>query len=166
MEKPRGKATDPCINATGILTLLLQPGGKRRCRSPLETRTDSPVETPEVPPKSMVALERNPQVLALTAHKALGPGTNWRGIPRGPLQLAWSLAFPEATRTGPLGLHHNSIGTCCSSRKSRRFSPPGEMRPLAATQEVPRHTRLHSRGTGKSRPHPEEPRFRLIAREV
>ena len=36
---------------------------------------------------------------------------------------------------------------------------------LAATQEVPRHTRLHSRGARKSRPHPEEPRFRLLARE-
>ena len=59
--------------------------------------------------------------------------------------------------------------TCRNSRKSRRFSPPGEMRPisneasrglshltsgtprvlhtLAATQEVPRHTHLHSRGS-------------------
>ena len=36
---------------------------------------------------------------------------------------------------------------------------------LAATQEVPRHTRLHSRGSTRSRPHPEEPRFRLLARE-
>ena len=36
---------------------------------------------------------------------------------------------------------------------------------LAATQEVPRHTRLHSRGTRASRPYPEWPRFRLLARE-
>ena len=36
---------------------------------------------------------------------------------------------------------------------------------LAATQEVPRHTRLHLRGTRESRPHPEVPRFRLLARE-
>ena len=36
---------------------------------------------------------------------------------------------------------------------------------LAASQEVPRHTRLHSRGSTRSRPHPEEPRFRLLARE-
>ena len=36
---------------------------------------------------------------------------------------------------------------------------------LAATQEVPRHTRLHSRGTRESRPYPEWPRFRLLARE-
>ena len=36
---------------------------------------------------------------------------------------------------------------------------------LAATQEVPRHTRLHSRGTQESRALPEWPRFRLLARE-
>ena len=36
---------------------------------------------------------------------------------------------------------------------------------LAATPEVPRHTRLHSRGTRASRPYPEWPRFRLLARE-
>ena len=35
---------------------------------------------------------------------------------------------------------------------------------LAATQEVPRHTRLHSRGSTRVRPHPEEPCFRLLAR--
>ena len=36
---------------------------------------------------------------------------------------------------------------------------------LAATQEVPRHTRLHSKGSTRVRPHPEDPRFRLLARE-
>ena len=36
---------------------------------------------------------------------------------------------------------------------------------LAETQEVPRHTRLHSGGARESRPNPEEPRFRLLARE-
>ena len=36
---------------------------------------------------------------------------------------------------------------------------------LAATQEVPQHTRLHSRGSRRVPPHPEEPRFRLLARE-
>ena len=35
-------------------------------------------------PKSMSALERNPQVPALTPHKVLGPGIDGRGIPRGP----------------------------------------------------------------------------------
>ena len=49
----------------------------------------------------MSALERNPQVPALTPHKVLGPSINGRGNPRGsreaPEQLARGLAFPEAT---------------------------------------------------------------------
>ena len=47
--KPRGKATDPLILSKGSSTLLLQLGGKCTCMPPLETRTDSPGETPEVP---------------------------------------------------------------------------------------------------------------------
>ena len=35
-------------------------------------------------PRSMSALERNPQVPAPTPHKILGPGIDGRGIPRGP----------------------------------------------------------------------------------
>ena len=45
----------------------------------------------------MSALERNPQVPALTPHKVLGPSIDRRGNPRGPReapeQLAWGLAF-------------------------------------------------------------------------
>ena len=47
--KPRGKATDPLILSKGSSTLLLQLGGKCTCMPPLETRTDSPGETPELP---------------------------------------------------------------------------------------------------------------------
>ena len=47
--KPRGNATDPLILAKGSSTLLLQLGGKRTCMPRLETRTDSPGKTPEVP---------------------------------------------------------------------------------------------------------------------
>ena len=36
---------------------------------------------------------------------------------------------------------------------------------LAATQEVPRHTRLHSRGSMRVPPNQKEPRFPLLARE-
>ena len=35
-------------------------------------------------PRSMSALERNPQVPSLTPHKILWPGIDVRGIPRGP----------------------------------------------------------------------------------
>ena len=40
--------------------------------------------------------------------QGLGPGTDGRGIPRGPVQLAWGLAFPEATRAGPWGPRRKS----------------------------------------------------------
>ena len=49
----------------------------------------------------MSALERNPQVPAPTPHKVLGPGIHGRGIPRGPEQLAWGLALPEAPELVP-----------------------------------------------------------------
>ena len=51
---------------------------------------------PQVP-----ALERNPQVLALTPHKVLGPALKAEESREAPEQLAWGLAFPEATRAGP-----------------------------------------------------------------
>ena len=47
--KPQGKATNPLIQAKGSVTLLLQLGRKAKVQPPLETRTDSPGETPEVP---------------------------------------------------------------------------------------------------------------------
>ena len=47
--KPRGKATDPLIHAKGSATLLLKLGRKAHVHPPLETRTDSPGKTPEVP---------------------------------------------------------------------------------------------------------------------
>ena len=49
MGKPQGKATDHLIHAKGSATLLLQFGRKAHVHPPLETRTDSPGETPEVP---------------------------------------------------------------------------------------------------------------------
>ena len=80
------------------------------------------------------------------------------------------------------------MSSCPSSKKSRRFSPPGEMRPISAEAargyshltsgtskgsftpllqlkkfpDIPVSTREEAR---ESRPHPEEPRFRLLARE-
>ena len=49
MGKPRAKVTDPLIHAKGSVTLCYSSGGKRPCMPPLETRTDFPGETPEVP---------------------------------------------------------------------------------------------------------------------
>ena len=47
--KPRGKATVTLIKPKGSVTLLLQLGRKAHLQAPIETRTDSPGETPEVP---------------------------------------------------------------------------------------------------------------------
>ena len=44
-------------------------------------------------PKSMSALERNPQVPAAIPHKFLGPGIDGRGIPRDPEVLPWDWPF-------------------------------------------------------------------------
>ena len=49
----------------------------------------------------MAAMESNPQVPDPTPHKVLGPGIDGKGIPEATEQLAWGLAFPEATRAGP-----------------------------------------------------------------
>ena len=49
----------------------------------------------------MSALERNPEVPASAPDEVLGPDADWKGLPRGPSQLAWRLDFSEATRAGP-----------------------------------------------------------------
>ncbi|KAI4565475.1 hypothetical protein MJT46_008850 [Ovis ammon polii x Ovis aries] len=82
--KTRGKSTDPLIHAADCVTLLLPLWRKAQVHARFKRRTDSPGETPEVPPRSMSALERNPQVPAPTPHKVLGPGIYGRAIPRGP----------------------------------------------------------------------------------
>ena len=74
----------------------------------------------------MSALERNPQVPAPTPHKVLGPGIDGEESREAPEELAWGLAFPEATRTGP----------CGPRRKSRA---------LATTRENPGGLALQAR---------------------
>ena len=56
-----------------------------------EVRSDFTRDDERVPwgdsrssPRSMSAMERNPQVPAPTPHKILGPGLDGRGVPRGP----------------------------------------------------------------------------------
>ena len=52
-------------------------------------------------PRSTSALERNPQVPAPIPNKVLGPASTEEESPEAAIQLAWGLAFPEATRAGP-----------------------------------------------------------------
>ena len=99
--KSRAKATDHLILRKGSVTLLLQLGRKAHVHAPTQDEDLLPCGDSRSTPRSMSALERNPQVSAMTPHKVLGTGIDGRGIPRGPEQLARGLAFPEATRAGP-----------------------------------------------------------------
>ena len=82
--KPRGKDTDPLIHAMGSATLLLQLGRKAHVHAPTRDEDLLLWGDSRSPRRSMSALERNPQVPALTTHKVLGPSIDGRGIPRGP----------------------------------------------------------------------------------
>ena len=101
MGKPRGKATDPLIHAKGSSTLLLQLGRKAHVHAPTRDEDGLPAENSRSTPKSMSALERNPQVPAPTPRMVLSTGIDGRGIPRGPRATRRGLAFPEATRARP-----------------------------------------------------------------
>ena len=83
-------------------------------------------------PTSMSALERNPQVPAPTPHKVLGPGIEGRGIPRGPRGTGMGTGLSRGHQGGSLKYPSYVESTCHNSRQSRRFCPPGEMRPISA----------------------------------
>ena len=82
--KPRGKATDPLIHATGSVTLLLQVGRKAHVHAQSRDEDSLPWGDSRSDPRSISTLERNPHVPGPTPHKVLGPGIKVRGIPRCP----------------------------------------------------------------------------------
>ena len=82
--KPRGKAPHPLIHAKGSVILLLQLGRKGHVHAPTQVEDSLSWGDSRNTPRSMSALERNPQVPAPTPHKVLGPGIDGRGFPRGP----------------------------------------------------------------------------------
>ena len=92
----------------------------------------------------MPELEMNPEVLASTGDEALCPCTDWRGIPSFLSQLEKPKEILPSTRdeTPP-------PPRCSISREI----PPSVLSlkkvldTLKATQKVPQHTCLHSRGT-------------------
>ena len=83
------------------MTLLLQLGRKSHVHALTRDEDYLPWGYSRSTPRSMSALERNPQVPALTTHEVLGPGIDVRGYREDSEQLAWGLVFPEATRAGP-----------------------------------------------------------------
>ena len=99
--KPSVKVTDPLIHAKGSMTLLLLLGRKAHMHAPTRDEDILPWGDSRGTPRSMSALERNPQVPAPTPHKILGPVIDGEESREAPEQLACGLAFPEATRAGP-----------------------------------------------------------------
>ena len=82
--RPRGKATDPLIHETGSVTLLLSLWRKAHVHAPIRDEDLLPCEDSRSTPRSMLTLERNPQVPGPTPHKVLESGIEGSGIPRGP----------------------------------------------------------------------------------
>ena len=82
--KPPGKASRErhrsLMHANGSVTLLLQLGRKSHVHALTRDEDCLPWGYSRSTPRSMSALERNPQVPALTPHKVLGPGIDVRGI--------------------------------------------------------------------------------------
>ena len=99
--KPRGKDTDPLIHTKGCVTLLLLLGRKAHVHAPTREEDLLPWGDSRCTPRSMSALERNPQVPAPTSHKILGSVIDVEESREAPEQLTWGLAFPEATISGP-----------------------------------------------------------------
>ena len=67
----------------------------------------------------MSALERKPEVPASTPDEDLGPGSDWRGLPRGFSKLTWRLGFPEATQwvtEVPVVSQEEPQVSCCNSK--------------------------------------------------
>ena len=117
----------------------------------------------------MSALVRTHRVLASAPDKDLGPGADRRGIREAPHNSYGELPFlrpqqrvpeiPVVTQKGPAATRENQEILPSSQYEalfhcgiSREITPSllhhkRVLDTLAVTQEVPRHTRLHSRGT-------------------
>ena len=99
--KPRRKATDPLIHGREARHCCYSTGGKRTCMPPLETRTDSPGETPEVPQDPCQHWRGNLRFRHRLHTRSSAPTSAREESREAPEQLARGLAFPEATRAGP-----------------------------------------------------------------
>ena len=86
--KPPGKASRKSHRSLDPREGKCDPAATARKESgrecPHSRRGRTPLADSRSTPRSMSALERNPQVLAPTPHKVLGPDIDGRGIPRGP----------------------------------------------------------------------------------
>ena len=106
--KPRGKASRECHRSLDPregkqdTAATAREDSARACRHSRGGLT--PLGNSRSTARSMSALERNPQVPEPAPHNILGPASTGEESREAPEQLAWGLAFPEATRAGP-GVH-------------------------------------------------------------
>ena len=88
VRKPRGKASRESHRSLdpreGKRDTAAKAREERARACPHSRRGLTPLGRLQSSPRSMSALERNPQVPAPTPHKVLGLGFDGRGIPRGP----------------------------------------------------------------------------------
>ncbi|KAI4564015.1 hypothetical protein MJT46_009813 [Ovis ammon polii x Ovis aries] len=100
--KTRGKTIDPLNHATDCVTLLLPLWRKAQVYARIREEDLLPWGDSRRIPRSMSALERNPQVPAPTPHKVLDPGIDGRGIPRGPRGTRMGTALSRGRQSGSL----------------------------------------------------------------
>ncbi|KAI4575201.1 hypothetical protein MJG53_003129 [Ovis ammon polii x Ovis aries] len=86
-----------------------------------ETRTDSPGETPELPQDPSQHWRGILRFRTRLHTRSYAPATTGEEFREDPEELAWGLAFPEATRAGPM------VPVGKNSRRSRRISRGGAL---------------------------------------
>jgi len=102
--------------------------------SPQETRPDTLLKLHRNP-EIHVRQERKPEVLASAPDEDLGPGTDWKGIPRGPCNSHGDWSFLRQYKQVPDFLvvtQEKPQVSCRNSSKTRRFSSQREMRLFSA----------------------------------
>ena len=127
---PWEKAIYLYVNSIGSLILLFQLKRKMDLHVSTQDKAWLPCGNSRGTPRSMSALERNPEIPASITKDDFSPNNDWRRIPRGPSQLAWGLDIPEETQAG-------LWGPICNSKRTPSFLPQLEKNQeiLPSTQE-------------------------------
>ena len=95
------KTLIPMVNPTGRLKLLFRVERRAVWHGTIRDEALIPLWTPQRKPEIYVGPGENPEIPASTPDENLSPGSDCRGIPRGPLRLALRLYLPEAPLAGP-----------------------------------------------------------------
>ena len=106
--KLEGKPQIPGSTRREVRHCCYSSEGKCTCIPPLETRTDSPGETPEVPQDPCQHWRGILRFRHRLHTRSEAPASTGEESREAPEQLAWGLAFPVATRAGHSGPRHKS----------------------------------------------------------